>query len=127
MKRLLISIAALALSAGTVHAERILKEDPVTDRWVWVDTDTQAEYPVLRGTNLERPTDCPDGAYFIGKDPVSGTKQVVQSCNTDELYGLSAPGAQTGSVSGEPYPEGTYLLLPNTLTDGWNVRIDQDL
>jgi hypothetical protein len=111
MKRILTSVAVLALMTGAASAERILKHDNINDTFTWVDTDKQMEHPVVMGENGQRPTDCPEGAYFIGQDPKTGSKRVVMNCdNAGELYGLVNPADDQMMESGDPYPDGTFLL-----------------
>ncbi|HEX9905011.1 MAG TPA: hypothetical protein VGA77_08615 [Propylenella sp.] len=125
MKRLMATAAAAFLVGVTGASAEMILQETANDEWVWVDTETQTEHRVIQTADGLRPADCPAGAFFIGKDPVSGTKKVVQSCDTDEFYGLSAPASGSTMASGDPYPAGTYLLTERD--DEWNVLTDQDL
>lgn len=101
--KLATAAAVLSLSVSGASADLILRTD-ANDQKVVVDTETQKEMAVYpAGPAGEKPGECPDGAFFLSKDPVDDQKEIITDCKEGTVY-------RWGEEPAAGLPEGAFLL-----------------
>lgn len=126
MKQLLkitAATAALAFGVSGANAALLLHTDPQSDEKVVINTETEAEAPVLMSTDGRPPADCPEGTYFLFEDPTSG-EQIVSECVSGTRFLASEPGE--GTVPAQDIPEGAFLLTEDPISDQKEVVTEEE-
>jgi hypothetical protein len=113
MKKLLLTAAAvgaLAFASGAF----------AQDSEMWYLTNQDGKQMIMGGENAEgsellvgsgaKPADCPAGHFYT----TDASQQMVMKCDDDSRFTLAAPESGTMMENGQPYPEGSMILTPES-------------
>ena len=104
------AVTALALCSGAYA------QDP---QW-YVSKDASGKQMIMGGAEANgtellvgtgaKPADCPAGSFYT----TDASQQMVMKCDDDAQFNLEAPASGTMMSNGQPYPEGTMLMRPQS-------------
>ena len=112
MKRVLlaaVAVGALALaSSASAQDEKMYLSTTDGKQMVMGGSNTDGT-ELLVGTGA-KPADCPAGSFYT----TDASQQMVMKCDDDAQFNLEAPASGTMMSNGQPYPEGTMLMRPQS-------------
>jgi hypothetical protein len=99
----LTAAAAALMFAGSANAAWYVTEGSDGSRIV-VNSENMTETALLSGTGGAAPADCPAGSFY------DGAQDQVFACDGGTTFNMVEPEAGAMMESGEPYPQGSFLL-----------------